>query len=322
MEKRLKITSRMLRSEEGSMTVLGLFIFMFVAMVGAVALDFGQLYSARTQLQVLADQVGHAAIYQRWSKTEAQAKVDAVALATATVAPSRYGEPIKVTDIKFGTFDNATGVFTETANSKDAVKVIASFTAGRDNAAPSYLFKLVGFASFDIVVESVWQAYYPDCLNEGLVAVGKVDVRGNNSFGAGFCLHSNSHIEIQNGNNFELGSTVSMPDKSDLVSGGFSSNTGLEDALQDGFMNLRVLSRLETFRTGLLTGDPKIIPSYITDHNPISVTKQNFDATEFLPGRIYNVSCPGTRINIRASSSPLDRVVIVTDCKISFESNS
>ncbi|MDG1861656.1 MAG: hypothetical protein P8J02_00290, partial [Yoonia sp.] len=171
-------------------------------------------------------------------------------------------------------------------------------------------------------VESVWQAYYPNCLNEGLVAVGKVDVRGNNSFGAGFCLHSNSHIEIQNGNNFELGSTVSMPDKSDLVSGGFSSNTGLEDALQDGFMNLRVLSRLETFRTGLLTGDPKIIPSYITDHNPISVTKQNFDATEFLPGRIYNVSCPGTRINIRASSSPLDRVVIVTDCKISFESSS
>lgn len=304
------------------MTVLGLFIFMAIAMTGAIALDFGQLHSARTQLQVLADQVGHTAIYQREDETAAVAIADAVALANATAAISRYGEPIKATDIKFGTFDKATNTFTEDAASKEAVRVVATFAESRGNASPSYLFQLVSFDSFDIVVESVWEAYYPACLNEGLVAVGRVDVRSNNGFGEGFCMHSNFRVEMQNDNNFGNNATVSMPDKTDLISGGYESNPGLEDALRDGFINIRALDRLEAFRTGLLTGDPDFVPSYITDPTPVKLHAQKLDPADFVAGRIYDVSCPGTRINIDASAVPFDKIVLITDCKIKFSGDS
>jgi len=314
--------ARMSHDDGGSMTVLGLFIFMAIAMTGAIALDFGQLYSARTQLQVLADQVGHAAIYQREDETAELAIADAVALANATAAISRYGEPIKATDIKFGTFDKATNTFTEDAASKEAVRVVATFAESRGNEAQSYLFRLIGVNSFDIVVESVWEAYYPACLNEGLVAVGMVDVRSNNGFGDGFCLHSNDHIEMQNSNGFGSNATVSMPDKSNVISGGFESNPGLEDALKDGFLGLRVLNRLETFREGLLAGDTDLISFGIVNSDPINVKGKSFDGSDFVAGNIYNLTCPGQRIKIDASAVSLDGVVIVTDCALAFSGGS
>lgn len=42
------------------------------------------------------------------------------------------------------------------------------------NATPSYLFRLIGLTSFDIIVECVWEAYSSKCLNEGMVACGYV----------------------------------------------------------------------------------------------------------------------------------------------------
>ena len=317
-----KLLSRFSKEEDGAMTLLGLYIFLGVAIVGAIGIDVGNLYSSRTHLQVLTDQVGHAAIYQRENNSEAQAVTNALALVEDSAPAAKYGEPIRAADIVFGTFDNDTSTFTADSGSKEAVYVKASFTADRGNAASSFLFKLVGTDSFDIVTESVWQAYYPACLNEGLVAVGKVDVRSNNGFGEGFCLHSNYRFEMQNHNDFDNNATVSMPDKSDLISGGFDSNPGLEDALKDGFVNLRVLDRLDTFKTGLLTGDADIIPDYITDFTPISITGNRFDGPDFLPGRIYEVSCPGTRIDIDSNAAPLQGVVIVTDCKVRFSGGS
>lgn len=314
--------SRARRDDDGSMTVLGLFVFIFIGLVGAIALDIGQLYHARTQLQVVADQVGHAAIYRRDSQTEAQAISDAVALGKATLPTAVHGETIKSTDIIFGKFDYDTKVFTPDPGSKEAVRVLAYYASSRGNPASSYLFRLVGFSSFDVVVESVWQSYRPPCANEGMIAGRKIDLQSNNSFGDGFCAQANDRVEMNNWNSWGSNSTVSMPDKSRLVSGGYESNPGLEDALKDGYINPRVLSRLDAFRTGFLASDPDIIPSYITNTTPINVSGSKFDAADFPAGRIYNVSCPGTRFTLDADPTPLAGVVIVTDCKIKFGSGA
>lgn len=313
---------RFVRDESGSMTVFGLFMFFAVAIVGAIALDFSQLYSSRTHLQILADQTGHAALYQRSENSEARATANALAMASSSAAAADYGNPILAEDIQFGTYDAATDTFTASAGAKDAVRVIARFSKSRGNPAPSYLFRLVGIDNFDIIVESVWQVYYPRCLNEGFIAEGIVDIQSNNRFGRGFCVHSNEHVELQNGNAFDTNTTVSMPDKSEVVSGGFENNPGLEAALKDSFTNLRTLDRLETYRAGLLTGNRDFLPSYITNTVPITVHGNRFDSTDFSPGRVYFANCPGAGLTIDAGTTPLVGAVIITDCRVKFSNGS
>ena len=65
-----------------------------------------------------------------------------------------------------------------------------------------------------------------------------VEIQSNNSYFNGFCIHSNSWVEVNNNNFFEPGTIVSMPDMDDLVvpNDGLDEekNEGLVDALREG----------------------------------------------------------------------------------------
>ena len=51
---------------------------------------------------------------------------------------------------------------------------------------------------------AVMLGYDPDCLREGFVAQGMVDIQSNNTFKNGFCIHSNTVVKVSSGNVFEL----------------------------------------------------------------------------------------------------------------------
>lgn len=198
----------------GSMTVFGLFFFLFSGILGAIALDVTSLYAERTHLQVAADQAAHAALYNLAivGLDDDEAKNAAIEIVKGTLPLAKYGVTIEADDIEFGEFDFATKLFTADPDGDGAVRVTTAFTDARLNAASAYLFRLIGFDSFEIYTSSTFAAISdPDCLTEGFVANGIVDMQNQNFFGTGLCVHSNNRVEIQPNNGFDSGVRVSMP---------------------------------------------------------------------------------------------------------------
>ena len=255
---------RFARDEQGSMTIWGLFVWFICGILGALALDVTYLVSSRTHLQVAADQAAHAAIYQRYLMDEDTETLDdvrdrALALVSATLPSGRYGIAMNRSDIEFGTFNTTTRTWTVDNASGQAVRAVARFDRDRNNAAISFLFRLIGRDDFDVAAEAIFVAYGKACLREGYVADGRVDIQSNNEFKNGFCIHSNDHVSVNQRNTYEAGTIVSMPNVEDLdIPGGvdygddgeidpknFKLNDGLIQALTAGYIDMRIMPRVE-----------------------------------------------------------------------------
>ena len=258
------LLQRFASDDRGSMTIWGLFIFLCSGILGAFALDVTHLMASRTHLQVAADQAAHAALYLRnttdpTTTTIDEIRTDAVNLVKATLPEGRYGVSLDPADINFGRYDTATRTWTEDNTSFEAARAETSFTRAKGNAAVTFLFRLIGLDEFNVSTESIFIAYGKACLREGFVANGIVDIQSNNSFVNGFCIHSNQYVSVNQRNSYERGTIVSMPNIDDLdIPGGiaytadgeidpknFKLNEGLIDALTSGYIDIRVLNRIE-----------------------------------------------------------------------------
>lgn len=327
---------------EGSMTVLGLFLFLASGILGAIALDVTSLYAKRTHLQVAADQAAHAALYNLAvvGKNDDEAKAAAIDIVKATLPLAKNGVTIAPEDIQFGEYVVSTGEFIADDDGTGAVRVTTAVTNARENPASSFLFRLIGKDSFEIYASSTFAIYNPDCLNEGFVANDIVDMQNQNFFGAGICVHSNSEVQLQTNNEFQNGSTVSMPggaatvnvpgDKIDEVE-------GLANALEDDEIDLRVMSRIENmiyqyenpqgteFPNPDVSGDEIGWPSYITDRAVVDKGKvDQIEASDLAAGGMYFVDCaqPSKGLTITGDSGSIRDVVIVTPCDVSFGNGS
>ena len=296
------IMSRFLRREDGGMTILGLYFFLFAAILSALALDSMSIYTARTHLQVTADSAAHAAIYTRNMKnfTADEAKAAALEVIETGMPADDYGEVATTARIYFGTYDTATGIFVDNPNSLDAVRVITSMDGGNGdggNALATYLFKLVGIDDFDLATEAIYTSITPPCLREGFVSQTRTDIQSNNTFSKEFCVHSNGHVEMNNGNRFELGTSLSMPDPEDLVAPNIGQNPGAEEALRRGTLRLDVLDQIADMKYAYLNPlasdhSPLVkMPDYIKSPVVVSLESGTFVATDLLPGVIYDISC-------------------------------
>ena len=320
--------------QQGSISIFGLFMLMACAIGGGLGLDVMSAMSTRTKLQVAADSAAHAALIARQDFTEAEAKAIGVAIAQMTLPTSKYGNTISAADIRFGTWDAANDVFTDAAGVDDAVLVSTRNVSARGNAMGTFFLRFVGMGSLDVVSESVFETYIPTCFREGFVAENTVDVQSNNTYGNGFCIHSNDHVEINNGNTFMDGTIVSMPDKQDMVmpTDGMTSNPGISDALRDGAYRLRILDRINQiiaevddptsiyFRSDYVTIDP------LTGLPPARITldrKNKLDSSYWVSGAVHEVWCnaPNQKIMFPANEI-LTKGVLITDCSVEFGSGS
>ena len=200
--------SNFARRQEGSISIFGLFMLIACAIVGGLGLDVMSAMNTRTKLQVAADSAAHAALMARQDFTEAEAKAIGVAVAQLTLPPSKYGNTISAADIQFGTWDTTTDAFSVAAGVDDAVLVSTQNATSRGNPMGTFFLRFVGMGSLDVVSQSVFETYMPTCFREGFVAENRVDVQSNNTYGNGFCIHSNDHVEINNGNTFMDGTIV------------------------------------------------------------------------------------------------------------------
>jgi len=313
-----------LGAQEGGITIFGLFIFATMAIIGGIALDVSHLYAARTQLQVTADTVAHAALFRREQLNPEDAKQAAIDLVEAGMPAGTFGEVVTPADIAFGRYDFATRTFTSDDTSREAVHVSTARLGTRGNAAAAFLFRMLGFREFDISARAVYVTYRPMCFREGFVANGVVDMQSNNGFSNGFCIHSNTHVAVNQNNIFEPGTIVSMPDTDDLVlpNSGFEKNEGLQAALRNGAYHLRVLDDLSpadpdepSLIERITLPGMDLVPDYITSSTVI-YPPVKFTEADIKPGHVHVMTCGGGGINF--GKYTMSNVVIVTDCNVSF----
>jgi Flp pilus assembly protein TadG len=316
---------KFLKREDGSMTLFGLYFIAIAMVVGGYAVDMASVNVSREKLQATADAVAHAAIYNRDSGSEDAAITAALEMAEDWMPYANYGKVITSTDVVFGSWDYNTQTFTEDSNLSDAVKVTATLSKSRGNPVRALMLQFSDDNSWDLTAESVFTTYIPDCLREGFVGEGVVDLQSNNSFASGFCVHSNSYVSLNNNNSFGAGTVVSMPDADllDINRNGFQKNPGLESALREGSYNIRILNQIESIIDGLLYANDAYLPDYINGAAWLGINNLNLTASEFTPGRVHYLYCSsGNTANFNLGGTPLSEVVLITNCKISFGDGS
>lgn len=326
---------RAAREEEGGITALNLSFALVLAIAAGLAIDIANLVTARTQLQVAADAAAHATLSTReWVSTNDEAKQKGVEIAHANMPVSAFGDVLRIDNIHFGTFEPATKTFTidesvtTAGNVEKAVYVETDRLLANANPVSSFLLQFAGFWNWDVRTSSVFEIYRPRCLQEGFVAENMVDIQSNNGFYNGFCIHSNSHVEVNQNNEFEHGTIVSMPDKAQIVlpSSGYDKNDGLEAALRSAKYNIKILNRLDEIKAGVndpnsphyrdfLTNDSIVDREYTANNNSIA-------PADFTTGRIYDLTCTKPNGSLSMSAGPWKDIVIITNCPIVFGNNA
>ncbi|WP_018302677.1 Tad domain-containing protein [Wenxinia marina] len=299
------------------MTIFGMFLFVTTCVIGGMALDVTHLYAARTQLQVAADLAGHAAIYTRESRSENTARLTAIEAVRYGMPEESFGDVLDTPEIVFGVYEN--GAFSPLANSRSAVMVTTHRSDASNNPVDSFLYRMIGKDDWDVVTRAVYATYRPACFREGIAADGVVDLQSNNGFYAGFCVHSNEYVSLNQNNFFEPGTVVSMPNEEDidLPNSGFEKNEGLQAALRSGAYRLRLINQLPQIIENLRTRGTEWTPDYISSALVRSITNvRKVAPADLTPGTTHFIACNGSNLTLDAGT--YQSVVIVTPCDVKF----
>lgn len=321
----VRVCSKFRREEDGNITILSLFLLTMILMFGGLAVDTWNATRQHTHLQVAADVAAHAAIVSRQSTTEGLAKANAVNMAKANMPSELFGDVIAAASVEFGTWDPATRTFTPNAGSREAARATTQMTRANGNAVDTFLLKLLGIWEIDLTTTAVFAAEEGLCNSHaGFFAVGVIDVQSNNSYSDEFCLHSETHVELQNGNTFAPGTTVSMPVYDDLVAPGdkYTNNPGLKDAHKEDNMSKvqKIIDKL-----------PEVVLDYqdpysaIQDPAYLSVMavnkktmKKDVTAADIKANAVNIFNCNGHTLTI-GKNEVIENAVLVTDCKLAFK---
>jgi hypothetical protein len=155
----------------------------------------------------------------------------------------------------------------------------------------------------------------------------------NNSFYNEICVHGqnlvddpgqNNSVDLQNGNYYEPGVTVSMPDLSGLPdrSNLYSQNTGLEEAVVGGDLWPRDVDNVGNIINGLRNLDPDFLPDFMVNVGVNGVRTILPGVTKVtgnsLPGTlaantVYEINCNG---QYSLPGVAMSQIVIVADCRL------
>lgn len=316
--------SKFLSRQDGSASVWSLMMIGTFLYVGGYAIDVSNLSTETIRLQAAVDSAAHAALVERELNSSETAKTKALALAEFNLPADMFGDILTNESIVFGNWDPDTRTFTADPDSKDAVRATVFRNEDNGNALSTFLWQVAGVDNFNLAAQSTYETYIPTCFREGFVATAPVDIQSNNSYFNGFCIHSNSYVSMNSNNFFQSGTVVSMPDLSllDLPNSGFATNTGLEASLREGSYNIRIIQRIDNIVAEIDDAGSEYLPDYITDTTNRSLSDRSIDEHDLAPGKLYTWDCRGNGGTISSDDAPIERVVIVTACKVTFGANT
>ena len=325
---------RFFRNEDGGYTIWGLTWFMINLAIGGLAVDVTDAYRNQTLLQSTADTAALAGVLALPDENAAAA--EAVTNATGNMAQGVHGNVLVTGEVFVGSWDFTTRTFTEGAAVPNAVRVITRRSAQNNNPVAMNFLRILSLTgmntTWDISTEAIAVGYTPGCISDGMIAMNQVDIRSNNSHLNGICLHGQTlGVDLQNGNYFEPGVQVSMPDLDMLPNraGLYTNNPGLQEALREGDMYPRDVDRIGDIITGLQNMDPNYLPDFMVNIDAgtgqrtikagVTQVTGNSLPNTLLPDTVYDISCNGQE---QLPGSVLNRVVIVADCRIHSSSGT
>ncbi|MBT8458732.1 MAG: Tad domain-containing protein [Litoreibacter sp.] len=318
--------SRFYKEEDGSYTAFGAFMLLTFLLLGSTAIDYANAFAARTQLQNGADIAAHAALFTRDTEESSVAKQKALDMVETYMPASQYGGILNASDIRFGylTRDNGTMSFEPDPDSKLAVEVRMERSELIGNGINTFLLKLIGLDVLDVSVSAIFERQVPGCTREGFFANEVVDLQSNNVFREGFCIHSDSQVELNQNNVFEKDVVVSYPTPSDLVipASGLARNDGLEDAKSPHqYFGMDVDARIDKFHGDVQTTGGEFSSDILTTDIPKSVSTTgksgSVDPSSFKTGGMHSHSCNGNK-SMTFDAGTYSDFVLVTDCEIKF----
>ena len=321
---------KFLNDELGGGTVMGLLWFILLVGITGMAVDATNGFRNRTMLQATADAAALGGAIDLTN--EAAVVASAVAYSAGNMPGALYGDVLQPGDVEIGAWDMATRSFTEgglVVNVldpdgplvPDAVRVTLHQTDANANAVPVNFLRIIGLQTWDVNVEAVAQRFIPECLKDGLIARGIVDISSNNGFVNQICIHGQQGVDMQSNNYFEGGVNVTMPSMSmlELPASGMESNIGLPEALRENYLDPRMVNHVNEIMTNMLTMQNYVTPDYIDTSDTsllVEVKDKNWDFSDATAGHVYHIQCnPMKQVGI-PSGIALTGVVIVSDCQV------
>ncbi len=320
-------TRRFLNDEHGGGTIMGLLWFILLVGITGMAVDVTNGFRSQTMLQATADASALAAVIDL--PDEAVAVATAVAYSDTNMATGDYGTVLIAADVDIGNWDPSTHIFSTGGLLPDAVRVRTRRSFENENPVPVNFLRIIGLMNWNVTTYAIAQRFIPDCLTDGLVARGIVDMSSNNGFVDDMCIHGQKGVHIRNHNEFELGVKVTMPDMyNDLVTpnSGMGSNPGLDMALGEQSLDPRMVNHVDQLIADMLTMQSYVMPAYIDTaliaaaasgaSSPVVVKDEKWNFADATPGNVYHIQCAANKNVGIPNNTVLDRVVIIADCQI------
>ncbi len=332
------------RDERGAGTIMGLLWFMLLVGITGMAVDATNGFRNRTMLQATADAAVLAAVIDL--PNEAAAVTSAITNSTGNMPNAMYGDVLQPGDVQIGSWDMATRRFIEgglVVNVldpdgpliPDAVRVTLHQTVANANAVPVNFLRIIGLRTWDVNVEAVAQRFLPECLQDGLVAAGIIDMSSNNTFYNKICVHGQQGVRESIGNKHQIGITVSTPSIYDdtigiiVPAGKFSADPGLPEAMREVSLRPRMVNHVNEIMLDMLAMESYVVPGFIAgtatgDFNGVTATaalpsiepvgwQWDFDTT---PGQVYHIECASNKNARIPGGTILTDVAIISDCNI------
>lgn len=328
------------KDEGGSMSPFAIMILLVSLMFSGMSLDSTNAFRMKYIMQTAADAAAHAAVMDLPDTDTALAT--ALSYANVNLTSDSKNSAVTSGDVEIGVWDADTRVFTTTSVDPDAVRVTAKRTSAAGNALPTFLLYLAGFESWDIEVQSVaFRDGNPAevCEYEGIITSGTFSMTSNNEFYGSYCIHAEGGLDLNNNNEFDNDNILSVGSFDDISwpsSTSMSSIIGRDtedsdvtltygDIFQENSRTTPYVTDVEALADDYLDPLYSGQPDYINSSSSvIQITAKEVKYTDFIPGRIYEVSCGGSS-GTKAqffSGAEVDQVVIVSECKMQLGANS
>jgi len=333
---RFKPLAQFRGDQNGSMTYLALTVLMLILLFSGVSLDTTNARLNRTMLQTAADAAARAAVMELPDQTKAV--TTALSLANDNLTGSSVNSAVTSNSIFFGRWDPVAEVFTKTTTNPNAVAIRAQRSTATSNALPTMLLRLAGFNSWNVEAETV--AYRADdCTVADVATNGTFSITSNNDMYDSYCIVANE-VNLNNNNHFDDGNRILVPAFSNIeFNGGTSMSTVVGRDTDSSSSTLaysdifkenttvpnNFVSDVDTLAANYLDPSYANQPSYInTSASVIEIRAKDVKYTSFIPGRIYDVQCGGSK-GTKAQfyhKVVVSQIVMVSDCKIQLGSRA
>ena len=304
-------------NEAGAGTIMGLLWFMLLVGITGMAVDITDGLRNRTMLQATADAAALAGAIDL--PDQAAVVATAVAYAAENMGEDVNGSVLNPDDVRVGLWDPATQSLDTTSLTPDAVMVTVRRSAENANAVPVNFLRIIGLRTWNVIAQAVAQRFIPDCLTDGLVARGIVDMSSNNGFVNEICIHGEQGVNIQSNNYFETGVNVSMPkipEMLELPASGMDSNIGLAEALRENYLDPRMVNHIDEIMLDFLDPTSPVMPDYIHTAEPVIEIDEKFNLGAVQPHRIYHVHCASNKHAMIPANANVSKVIIIAECEI------